>query len=73
MNDLGMTVKKADDEDGMLNGRLQLDADTRETLQSFGARMLEATQGAKDLIAQAQQRTQADPVLVEFQARGGEK
>lgn len=73
MNDLGMTVKKADDEDGMLNGRLNLDADTRETLESFGARMLEATQGAKDLIAQAQQRTKADPVLVEFQARGGEK
>lgn len=73
MNDLGMTVKKADDEDGPLNGRLQLDADTRETLESFGARMLEATRGAKDLIAQAQQRTKADPVLVEFQARGGEK
>lgn len=73
MSDLGMTVKKAEDDENPLNGRLQLDADTRETLESFGARMLEATKGAKDLIAQAQQRTKADPVLVEFQARGGEK
>ena len=72
MSDLGMTVRVAEAEEN-LPGRLALDADTRETLAAFGERMVAATQGAKDLIAQAQAKTKADPVLVEFQARGGEK
>ncbi len=72
MSDLGMTVRAAEVEEA-LPGRLSIDADTRETLAAFGERMLAATQGAKELIAQAQAKTKADPVLVEFQARGGEK
>lgn len=72
MNDLGMTVKKADDEENPLMGRLELDAKAKETLEQFGARMLEAASGARALIDEAQRRTKADPVLVEFQARGGE-
>ncbi len=72
MSDLGMTVRAAEVEEA-LPGRLAIDADTRETLAAFGERMLAATQGAKELIAQAQAKTKADPVLVEFQARGGDK
>ncbi len=72
MSDLGMTVRAAEVEE-TLPGRLAIDADTRETLAAFGERMLAATQGAKELIAQAQAKTKADPVLVEFQARGGDK
>jgi hypothetical protein len=72
MNDLGMTVRAAEVEE-QLPGRLVLDDDTRESLAAFSERMLAATAGAKDLIAQAQAKTKADPVLVEFQARGGEK
>lgn len=72
MSDLGMTVRAAEVEEN-LPGRLAIDADTRETLAAFGERMLAATQGAKELIAQAQAKTKADPVLAEFQARGGDK
>lgn len=73
MSDLGLTVKKTeDDEADTLAGRLSLDAGTKETLEAFGARMLEATKGARALIDEAQKRTKADPVLVEFTARGGE-
>lgn len=72
MGDLGMTVRAAEAEE-QLPGRLVLDDDTRESLAAFSERMLAATAGAKDLIAQAQAKTKADPVLVEFQARGGEK
>lgn len=76
MSDLGMTVRAADADEGAMPGRLQVgdDAvDTRETLADFGRRMLIATERAKDQIAAAAQRTKADPVLVEFQARGGEQ
>jgi hypothetical protein len=70
MSDLGMTMRKADDEDDKLKGTLHMDAGTKETLESFGQRMLEATQNARGLIAQAQVNKKNDPVLMEFQARG---
>lgn len=73
MADLGMTVRTADAEDDLVRGRLKLDEDTRETLAAFGQRMLTATENAKALISKAQTNTKADPVLVEFQARGGDK
>lgn len=73
MSDLGMTVRAADlDENplrGMLNDTLGGD-DARETLADFGRRMLVATEQARGQIAEAQKRKAADPVLVEFQARG---
>lgn len=70
MNDLGMTVRAADAEEGGFKGRLQDDEDTRESLAAFGARMLAATEKAREQIASAQKRKAEDPVLVEFQARG---
>ncbi len=73
MSDLGMTVRAAEDEEERNLGRLKLDDDTRETMTAFGQRMLEATRNAKDLIVQAQAATKADPVLIEHQARGGDK
>ena len=50
-----------------------MDEDTRETMAEFSERMLLATQNARGLIALAQQNTKNDPVLVEHQARGGDK
>jgi len=73
MGDLGMTVKAADDDEDKALGRLQLDAESKETLTAFGQRMLEATEKAQALIQQATKATKADPVLVEHQARGGDK
>jgi hypothetical protein len=70
MNDLGMTVRAADAEDDVFKGRLKDDEDPRESLAAFGARMLDATQRAREQIEAAQKRKAADPVLVEFQARG---
>lgn len=70
MNDLGMTVRAADADEEVFKGRLKDDEDTREGLAAFGARMLLATEQAKDQIARAQERKKADPVLMEFQARG---
>lgn len=73
MNDLGMTVKSADDEEEEGRGTLKLDAGDKETLDAFSARMLKATEAARGLIVEAQQRTRSDPVLVEFQQQGGER
>lgn len=70
LSDLGMTVRAADADEESFKGRLNDDADTRESLAAFGARMLEATQRARDQIEAAQKRKAADPVLVEFEARG---
>lgn len=71
MNDLGMTVKSAEADEEDERGTLKLDAEAKETLSEFGQRMLKATEGARALIAEAQQRTRSDPVLVEFQQQGG--
>ena len=73
MNDLGMTVRANDDEDEKGMGLLKLDEQDKETLSAFGQRMLQATENARGLIEQAQRATKADPVLVEHQARGGDK
>ncbi|MBL8386991.1 MAG: hypothetical protein JNK17_02020 [Hydrogenophaga sp.] len=70
MSDLGMTVRAADAEEAGFQGRLKDDEDTRESLAEFGRRMALATEQARDQIAAAQKRKAADPVLVEFQARG---
>lgn len=70
MSDLGMTVRAADTDDDGFKGRLKDDEDTRESLAAFGARMLQATEKAREQIASAQKRKAEDPVLVEFQARG---
>lgn len=70
MSDLGMTVRAAEAEDTGFTGRLKDTEDNRESLADFGARMLVATQQAAAQIAAAQKRKQADPVLVEFHARG---
>lgn len=73
MSDLGMTVRAAEDDEERSLGKLQLGEDTRETLNAFGARMLEATENARLLITKAQKATAADPVLVEHKARGGDQ
>lgn len=75
MGDLGMTVKQveSDEEKGLGRLRVGMDEDTRETMAEFSERMLLATQNARGLIALAQQNTKNDPVLVEHQARGGDK
>ena len=73
MSDLGMTVKATEEEEERNLGRLSLDADAKETLSAFGQRMLEATRNAKDLIVQAQQAKEKDPVLIEHKARGGDR
>lgn len=70
LSDLGMTVRAAEADETGFTGRLKDDEDSRESLAEFGARMLEATQKAREQIETAQRRKAADPVLVEFQARG---
>lgn len=71
MTDLGMTVRAADGEEEEGMGRLQLDKESLESLNSFGQRMLKATENAAALISQAQHFSRNDPVLVEHQAQAG--
>nr|WP_296020885.1 hypothetical protein [uncultured Acidovorax sp.] len=73
MSDLGMTVRANDDDEEKGMGLLKLGEKDKETLSAFGQRMLKATENARGLIEQAQRATKADPVLVEHQARGGDK
>lgn len=73
MADLGMTVRAADSEGDNLKGQLSDEIETRETLADFGRRMLVANDRAREQIAAAQKRKAADPVLVEFQSRGGDQ
>lgn len=73
MTDLGMTVRAADaDEDENL-GNLQHHARTTEGMDEFAQRMLKATENAAAMIVQAAAATRKDPVLVEYQAQGGDQ
>lgn len=71
MNDLGMTMRAADPDEGEGGGVLKLDDKTQETLVDFGQRMLGVMAGAKELLKNADQATRTDPVLVAHQAREG--
>lgn len=71
MADLGMTQKVADDEEEKQSGVLRVDESTKETLQDFGRRMLEATTKAQALIVEANLAKRADPVYIEHQANAG--
>ncbi len=74
MTDLGMTVRTADAEEDSMSGRLRMnDADTRETLAEFGARMLKASETVLPLVQRAREKSKADPVLVEFKEQGGDQ
>lgn len=73
MNDLGMTVRTAEADEGLMPGRLNDGDDNRETLAEFGRRMLEAQIRAREQIAAAQERKKADPVLIEHQAQGNDR
>lgn len=70
MNDQGLTVKAAEDKEDEGLGTLKLDKATRETLESFNARMLVATEAMKEKLGRAGNRMRADPVLIEHQAQG---
>lgn len=71
MNDLGMSVRGAEDEEESALGRLKMDPQTQEALSDFSQRMGKALEGAKDVIALAHASRNADPVLVEHQANVG--
>lgn len=73
MSDLGMSVRSSEGEEEKSLGMLKLDPDTKETLESFNVRMLEATKNASLLIKNSQQATKADPVYIQHQATGGDK
>jgi hypothetical protein len=71
MADLGMSVRSAEGEEEKSLGMLKLDPDTKESLDSFGVRMLEATKKAADLIKVSVQARNADPVYIQHHAQGG--
>ena len=72
MGDLGMTVRAADpDEADNAGGVLKLDAQTQETLNDFGQRMLGVMGNAREMVERANKKTAADPVLVAHEAREG--
>ena len=73
MNDLGMSVRNAEAEEEKGMGTLKLDQSSKESLEGFGQRLLEATKNASQMIANAQRATQEDPVYIEHKARGGDK
>lgn len=73
MSDLGMTPKRAIEEEESLAGNLggptkALPAD----LEAFQTKMVEAMAGARQLLANSAAATRADPVLVEHLASGAE-
>lgn len=72
MNDLGMSVRNVEADEEKSLGVLKLDQSSKETLEGFGQRMLEASKNASDLIAKSQAATRSDPVFIEHQARGGD-
>lgn len=71
MNDLGMSVRSFEDgeEAGKGIGMLRLDEKSKETLDAFGVRMLEASRKAADLIKQSQADLVSDPVYIQHQAQ----
>jgi hypothetical protein len=71
MTDLGMTVRAADPEEGDAGGKLQLDQGTKQTLEDFNRRMVDAMNDARTLLANAEKKTREDPVLVAHEAREG--
>jgi hypothetical protein len=71
MTDLGMTVRAADPEEADAGGKLQLDTASKQTLEDFNRRMVDAMSGARQLLANAERKTREDPVLVAHEAREG--
>lgn len=71
MNDLGMSMRTAPEEEQEAGGRLTLDQGAKESLDAFGLRMLEAMGKAKAMLALSQQQTATDPVLVAHKAAEG--
>ncbi|MDO8778936.1 MAG: hypothetical protein Q7K57_61495 [Burkholderiaceae bacterium] len=71
MNDLGMSVRGFEDAEdaGKGMGVLRLDEKSKETLDAFGVRMLEASKNAADLIKQSQADLVRDPVYIQHQAQ----
>lgn len=70
MDDLGLTVKAAEQEEEEGLGTLKLDKASRESLESFNQRMLEATDLMREKLGRAGARMRQDPVLIEHQAQG---
>ncbi|HYE71584.1 MAG TPA: hypothetical protein VD932_08695 [Aquabacterium sp.] len=70
MNDLGLTVKAAEGAEDEGLGTLKLDAKSRESLETFNTRMLEATQAMRERLGRAGDKTRSDPVFIEHQAQG---
>lgn len=73
MSDLGMSVRHVEAEEDKGMGVLKLDASTKESLEAFGARLLNMQDAARLQIAASQQATREDPVYIQHQAQGGSK
>jgi hypothetical protein len=69
MNDLGMSVRNVEADEEKSLGTLKLDASTKETLEGFGVRMLEASKNAALLIKQSHEATKNDPVYIAHKAQ----
>jgi hypothetical protein len=70
MSDLGLTVRAADEEDPAGAGNLQLDDQSKESLQDFQRRMTDAMGAMREKLAGAAARKRMDPVLIEHEANG---
>lgn len=66
LNDLGMSGRSLEDE-APLPGQLQASAAGTEALEDFARKQSAALGALRDLMQRAQQQTEADPVLLEFQ------
>lgn len=70
MDDLGLTARRAEQEEEEGLGTLRLDKAAKESLDGFSQRMLEATKAMQDRLGRAGERTRADPVLIDHKAQG---
>lgn len=70
LSDMGMTPKVIDDENREM-GRLRAEEDTRESAALFVRQSAESLAALGDMVRRARERTDADPVLIEYKQQNG--
>ncbi|MGE4241713.1 hypothetical protein [Ramlibacter sp.] len=70
MDDLGITARRADAAEEESMGTLRLDQASKESLEGFNQRMLEATKLMREKLGRAADRVREDPVFIEHRAQG---
>lgn len=71
LEDMGMTPKVQDDQE-VLRGQLDQEADQQESLLEYQQRQAQALEGLTSMIERSRQRSEQDPVYLEHKAADGD-